>query len=928
MTYINKLLLLTILTISFNQLFAQNGSITGVVTDTVNHENLKNASVSIIRQSDSVLYKFTRTNSNGEFDLKDIDSGNYFLLVTYPAFADYTDNINMKEAKQIDMGKVMLTLTANLLDEVVVQQKISGMRMKGDTTEFVADSFKVRAGANVEDMLKKLPGIQVDKDGKITAMGEQVQKILVDGDEFFGDDPTVATKNLQASDIDKVQVFDKKSDQATFTGIDDGEKTKTINLKMKADRNKGYFGKADLAGGLNDKWSNSLMFNRFRGAKKFSAYGIMSSTGTTGLSWQDRQQYGSNQNVEIMDGGGIMFFSDDDFSSPSYYGEGLPKSWAGGVNYSNKFDDEKQSVNASYRFNKLNTEIGGNTIAQLITGENTFYTDESSSSFNSKTRHSLNGTYEWKIDSNTNIKLKANGNTGKNFSNSNTISQTLNNLGEISNSSNRNYYSNGTSNNLTSSLSVQRKFKKMGRTISLYLNQQYTSSNSDAFLYAAIDTLTGEGQLNEYITDQMTNYNNSNLTISSKIVYTEPLAKKLFLELNYLVGSSKSDAARLTYNKDGANKYDLLNDTFSNKYKYDIFSQSGGTSLKFNGDKVIVSGGVDIAQTDFTQNDLFTSTITKRNYTNFFPKAQFIYKFKGNGRFSLDYYGNTRQPTIQQIQPVQDNSNPLSITIGNPSLKQRFNHRINFNINSYKVLKQRGLFAYGGFNFTQNDIVTSSTINDTSAKTIYQYINMDGNYNFYTGGSYWLKLKKLDANLSFGLNLNGYHSNSMVNNQKSLSESFNPGVRVSFGKEKEKKYNFDLAVNFNYNFSTSTVQAQTVHNNYYTISNSLDLTIQLPARFEINNSVEATFRETTPLFTKNNSMVVWDGYIGKRIFKNDKGIIKLSAHDILNQNLGYTRDVSSNRITERNYETIGRYFLLNFVWNFSKTPASKNSPAQ
>lgn len=920
MTYKKKLSLVAVFTLISFVCFSQKSSVSGVVVDTVTNDNMKNASVSLIRQSDSLLFSFTRSDAGGNFNLRGIDSGRYFLLVTFPTFADYTDNVQVGPGQQLDLGKIMMTLTANLLDEVVVRQQISGVRMKGDTTEFVADSFRVRPGANVEEMLKKLPGIQVDKDGKITAMGEQVQKVLVDGDEFFGDDPTVATKNLQAEDIDKVQVFDKKSDQAEFTGIDDGSKTKTINLKMKADRNKGYFGKLDLAAGLDDKWANSAMFNRFRGAKKISAYGIMSSTGKTGLSWEDRDRYGSSENYEMMDGG-IFISYGDDFSSPSYYGEGLPKSWSAGLNYANKINEDKHNINGSYRFNKLNTEIGGNTLAQVVTGQNIFNTNEQSSSFNSRTRHSISGVYEWKVDSSTNIKFRVNGNTGNNFSRSNTISQTMN-ANQISNNSNRNNSSSGSSDNLNSSLAIQRKFKKQGRTISLYFTQQYAASNTLGYLYAKIDTLSGGGQLNGYVTDQKMNYDNSNFSWSSKIVYTEPLAKKWFLELNYLISGSKSEADRLTYNKDGNGKYEELSDSFSNKYKYDYFTQTGGTSLKYNGTKLTLSAGTDVSQTDFDQTDLFSNAITKRNYTNFFPKAQVVYKLPGNGRVYLNYNGSTRQPTIQQIQPVLDNSNPLSITVGNPLLKQSFNHRINFNVNSYKVLKQRGFYSYGGIFFTQNDIVNSSTINDTSAKTIYQYININGNYNFWTGGGYWLKLKKLDANLNFGFYLNGYHSNGMVNNQKSLTENYAPQINMSFNKEKEKKYNVGFSASYEYNFSTSTVQLQKVHNNYYTINTELDFTIQLPAKFEINNSIAGTFRQTTPLFTQNNRMVIWDGYIGRKFLKDDKAIIKITAHDILNQNLGYTRDVSANRITERNYQTIGRYFLLNFVWNFSKTPAS------
>src|SRR6478609_6961813 len=248
-----KLLLALLATLFSSLLFAQSFNISGKIADTSEHVALGNAVVSILRPKDSVLITFTRTKPGGEFVLKQVPAGSYLLMVTYPKFADYVELLKLDSAN-IDLGKINIIRKSELLKEVVVTQKLGAIRMKGDTLAFMADSFKVKEGANVEELLKKLPGIQVNKNGEITAQGEKVQKVLVDGEEFFSDDPAVVTQNLRADAIDKVQVFDKKSDQAAFTGIDDGEKQKTINLQLKEDRKKGYFGKAKLAGGLPDKF--------------------------------------------------------------------------------------------------------------------------------------------------------------------------------------------------------------------------------------------------------------------------------------------------------------------------------------------------------------------------------------------------------------------------------------------------------------------------------------------------------------------------------------------------------------------------------------------------------------------------------------------------------------------------------------------------
>lgn len=251
--------------------FSQNASLKGSVKDTLNNQNLSNAVIALLHAKDSVLYTFTRSDKNGNFELNKLEGGDYLLMITCPKFVDYINPVSLQNTTAFDVGNLSLTTKARLLEEVIVRQKVAAIRMRGDTVEFKADSFKVREGASVEEMLKRLPGLTVDKDGKITAQGKKVEKVLVDGEEFFGDDPTIATKNLQADAIDKVQVFEKKSDQAAFTGIDDGQGKQTINLKMKEDKKRGYFGKLDLGGGTDQKWNNSAMLNRFKGKQKYLA---------------------------------------------------------------------------------------------------------------------------------------------------------------------------------------------------------------------------------------------------------------------------------------------------------------------------------------------------------------------------------------------------------------------------------------------------------------------------------------------------------------------------------------------------------------------------------------------------------------------------------------------------------------------------------
>ncbi len=296
---------------------SQQSSLKGTIRDTLNKQNLANAVVTILRQKDSVMVKYGRTDAQGHFDIKNLPAGNFIVMVTYPGYADYVDRLALDAGVEKLLGQLPVITKANLLQEVIVKQRVGAIKVKGDTTEYKADSFNVGPNADVQELLRKMPGMQVNSKGEITAKGTKVEKVLVDGEEFFSDDPAVVTKNLRADAVDKIQEFDKKSDQATFSGVDDGVRIKTLNIQLKEDKKKGYFGKVEAGSDFDQYRYGKLLGNAFKGKRKLSAYLTADNTKFESLNWNENKNYAGDANTttEINDDGGIiMFSSGDEFS--------------------------------------------------------------------------------------------------------------------------------------------------------------------------------------------------------------------------------------------------------------------------------------------------------------------------------------------------------------------------------------------------------------------------------------------------------------------------------------------------------------------------------------------------------------------------------------------------------------------------------------
>ena len=924
------------ITILFFLCFMQRGlsqgySIKGSVTDTFNATHLYRASVVLMHMPDSVITSFTRTATDGHFQLKVKEEGKYFMRITFPGFAEYVDVINVKKATT-DLGDLPMVSKEHLLKEYVLTQQISAIKIKGDTTEYMADSFKVKENATVEDLLKKLPGIQVDKDGQIMAQGEAVQKILVDGEEFFSDDPKVVTRGLQANAVNKVQVFDKKSDQAEFTGIDDGQKTKTINLELKEDKKKGYFGKLDGGGGTDGYFQDQGMINAFKAKRQLSAFAIMSNTDKAGLGWQDNDKFGSGNGVtEINSDGEISTTftqAEDDITgwSGKYTGEGLPKTWTGGIHYADKWNADKDHLSVNYRYAMQDVEIDGNTLTQnSLPGDSVRQTSSNKNQFSKADRHGFDVLYDWKIDSNTSIKLTFNSGfkntqTSSIYNTESSIDSNNETLAKITN--HRTITSDAHSQFVFTDLLFRKKFAKKGRTLSVDVKENYKDSKSTGLLISDLYDTT------DHHTNQRKINNSNTLAFSGKATYTEPLSKVAYLEMDYGVTLNTSDAVNKSFNANGnSSTYsDAPDSVFSSDYKYNILSNAGGLNFKFVYKKFNFSFGSDVSNSAYLQTDHMNGDTSKTyNYVNLFPKANFSYKLGKQTSLNILYQGSTQQPSISQIQPFRQNTDPLNLTLGNPDLKQEFINKVTVRFNDYKILSNRYLWSSFSFSSVSNAISTEQ--NTIGPVNTTKYINVDGNYSGSGYLGYGMKVKKL--NLDIGAQVNGFlnHVNSIINGVHNASDNNSVSVGPYIGYEKEKKFEirWNPRITYNENQSTNNSAAGM---NYYTFSNDVDGSVQLPKKFEIGSAVNVMIREQTEIFTSNNNVVKWNAYVEKKFLKKDQLALRVSVFDILNQNIGFSRTAQGNIITQNSYNTIRRYGMINLVWNFTHTPAGALAPPQ
>jgi hypothetical protein len=903
---------------------AQQPTVTGKLTDTAAGKNLARGTVSLLRAGDSTLVGFSRSDSSGAFRLHTPDSGHFLILVTYPTYTDYFDTVRIA-GSEIPLGTINLTPRSKLMEEILVKKRVAAIQYRGDTTIYTADSFKVKEGATVEDLLRVMPGFTIDKSGKITAQGERVQKVLVDGEEFFSDDPTIATRNLNANMIQDVEVFNKKSDQAEFTGIDDGSKTKTINLKMKEDKKNGYFGKVEAGSDLKKYYNNNAMANYFKGKKKFSAYGILSNTGKTGLNWSESTNYGggnSNMEMGMGDDGGVymMYNNGDEFTNENFEGEGIPRAISLGAHYSDKWSADKQHANGNYRYNQIDNDARIETRTQSILPDTVFYNNETNHTYNYRNRHLLEGIYDLNLDSSSSIKMTINGSMGENRKENEYQGESLNGGGDTVNSTHRFQNATGDNKALNSTFTFRKKFKEQGHTFSVNIRETYTESGSMGFLLADNRFFDSKGFVVRHDTvDQKKTNDNRALGVTTSLAYTRPISKRSYLAWDYALGVDNRQSARFTYQHSvpGKPEYDQQVSTLSNSFSYHVLENNFGMTYRYNKPKKLnFSIGAHAANTLMDQTDLVRDSSRRYSYWNFFPRANLSLQMKKNRNLYLTYYGNTQQPSIQQLQPIADNSDPLNLYVGNPNLRPSLSHNLYLNLGSYNVLEERGLWVGGSAGFTENAFSSRDQV-DSIGRRIYQTINVQGNYNYDANVNYSYKFKKTNWNASMSLNLSGNQFVNYVNGQRNETRTHAVGIRPDVTYNKEKVLTFSYNVSINYNRSASSIRPD-INTNYWTQEHHIDVSVTLPWKLYLNTDMNLFLRQKTEVFPTNNNVAYWNMAFGRKFMKDDAFRVEIYANDLLNQNRGFRRDISSNYITEKTYNTYGRFIGLVLKWNFAK----------
>ncbi|WP_316806188.1 outer membrane beta-barrel family protein [Pedobacter agri] len=897
--------------------------IKGRTIDTASTTLLSGSTIAVLNAKDSTLVKFTRSAENGSFELNGIKNGKFILLVSYPKYADFVDHFTLDSTTQVkDYGKINLTGMAKILADVIVKGNRNAIKIKGDTTEFDPKAYNIEPNSKVEDLIKQFPGIQVDKDGKITAQGKTVQKVLVDGEEFFGDDPTLVTKNLRADMVESVQLYDKASDQASFTGIDDGEKTKTLNVKLKEDKKNGYFGKAQAGYGTDDFYTGQLMFNKFWGKKKFSAYGIFGNTGTVGLGWDDRDKYGGSSGMTMTDDGGMYFSTSgsDDFDSydGQYNGQGLPVARTGGLHFDSKWNKDKESLNTNYKIGSIRVSGDRNTISQNNLSSGVINNISDQYNDNDMFRQKLDATYEVKLDSTLTLKVNIDGTLKK----SNTYNQyntsSTNGLDSLLNTTNRTLTNKVDEQMFNANALFTKRFQKKGRTLSLNFNQAITKSNSDGYLNSANSYFETTGRrdslINQYKVNDITNS-----AFKSNLAYTEPLSKTFTVIVNYGLSLMNGKSDRKSFNRSGSGNYDILDTEFSNDYELDQIINQGGAIFNYKKGKTIINFGSKFSGVNFKQTDLYNNKTYDRDFVNYMPQASYQYRFSQQKSFRLSYNGNTNQPSLDQIQPVRVNTDPLNISLGNPDLRPSFRSNINANFNSYKVLTNQSIWLNASYSFTDNPIVSDVSTDALTGRSTYRSVNINDKMatNFYAYAQTSRKIKGIDLNAGISLSGNGSSSYNYINQELNNTKNYSYNLGINLNKYVEKKYSFYINSGPTYNVSRASIGSFGNSDgwgwNGYASGN-----VQLPAKFEITTDAQYEYRGTTQTFNETFSRFLWNASLTKKFFKSENLKLMMTVNDILNQNVGFNRTAYNGNITQSSYTTIRRYFLFSVIWDFNK----------
>ena len=935
--------------------FAQSGILKGKINNPTDGKPIAGATVALLLQKDSSVVKKMATTQDGSFAFNNLPVDSFIVQISTLNFELFTRNIFVNN-NTITVSNIVLQPKTKNLDAVVVKSTAAAVTQKGDTIQYSASQYKVNPDATTEDLIKKIPGVTVAKDGTVTAQGETVKKVTIDGKDFFGDDASAALKNVQSDMVDKIQVFDRMSDQSRLTGFDDGNSVKAINIVTKAGYKNGNLGRIYAGAGTDGRYNaggNSTFLKENRrlsfvgsfnniNAQNFASQDLLGAT--SGASGNNGGQGGGNKGGGPPGGGGRPGGQGQgaDFNVPQ--SNGISVTNALGVNFTNKYG-KKLEVSGSYFFNQSENKNATNINTETFTKPDTsLYSIQKTVDpiFTKSSNHRINLRVEYMIDSANSIYIIPSlsfQNTAA-YSN-NSVQNIFSNLGATKfydtantsssiNASKRNGY------NIRNSILYRHSFAKKGRSISFGLNNSIAKNNAENIVDAEFRYFKSGLLVKDSLQRQLGDNEATTTGTSGTIAYTEPLSKKAQLQFDYNPSVQKSKADQQTFGFDGA-KYSKFDTLLSNKFDNIITTHNGGITYRFiPGKEEMIQVGLSVQTTNLKSDRVFpTVTNVNANYTNLLGNLIIRKKFNAKSSIRVFYRGGTNFPTVNQLQDVVNLSNPLRVSVGNAKLNQSYTNFLGSRY-TYTNTKTGKSFFVGNFIQLAKDYISNATFipsKDTviqnnivlkQGSQLTKPVNLDGFIFWRAFTTYSFPIKPIKSVLNLNASFVYQRLPSLINSTNIITNNtvYNTGFTLASNVSEYVDFNINYAANF------GKATSNNVNTNYLNQSAGLQINLlskknwflQNDINFQANSGLGAGF---------NQNYALWNAAIGKKFWAKNAGELKISVYDLLKQNQSISRTVYNGYIEDVQSVVLRQYFMLTFTYslkNFGKAAKPSSKP--
>ncbi len=878
---------------------------------------LNKASVSLYYNGQKDTLK-TVTNEKGDYVLNKVPAKNVTISVSYIGYKKFKDNYDFTKATGIVVNNEVIMTTGDYTLETVTIES-SKIQIKEDTVSYTIDSTMFRKNDNVEEVLKKLPGVEVDKDGKVTAQGKEVTKVKVNGKEFFGGDVKTATRQLNADMVDKIQIVDDYGDQSAFTGIKDGDPTKTLNIQLKKDKNKGYFGNITAGAGTDKRYLTSLNLNRFNNSQQISVTGNLNNTNANLFDFS-RIPGG----MGAIAGGMVRSFGGGAGSPFAGFGnsDGVGVTKTLGFNYREDLST-KLTLYGSYSFSEKNITVLNDINQQNIQRDSVQTNQQKTNDYSITDNHRFSFNIEYKIDSFNYVKF----NPGVTFKKLNdsyrsdfTYFDTKGGLRNRGNNTDDNYSS---APSFTGNLLFNHRFQKKGRTLSLNLISGKSSTDAnDDINNTTLFYNNGSPVFNSVINQNVTQ-NNQNHNYGISASFNEQLSKKRTLEFNYAYNKRFIGNDKKTFDVNNTGK--TMVDSLSNIYENIYITNKFGINFRTTEKKYNYSVGFAVQPATIESNSFSGAKLKyKQDIVNYFPVVRFAYNFSKSKSFNLNYNGSTSQPTYQQLQPIYDFSNRQNIVLGNPDLRPEFTNTFSMRFNNFDFISGNVFFSNISASFVKDKIVNNVLQKGFGLQET-RYLNTNGYYNLNAFYTYSKPIKNRKYVFNYGGTLNYNNNISFLNFEKNTGRNWIVSQRISMDYKIKKWMETSGGFSYTLNDNKSTL-TPTANSSIKALNLTHSSRLFFKNDFILSYDLEKNINKGYTNNVVANPLII-NAALEKQFLKKKNASFKLQAFDLLNENTNVNRTVTAYSITDTRTNRLQRYFMLSFIFRFSKFDGSKAGAA-